>query len=245
MSLFSGFNTSNDIAGEKDSVGGGFVLDSNVYLATVKLAYGTQSASQATALNLVLETEDGKEIRQQLWVSSGKEKGCVNYYTDKEGNKQYLPGFNMANSLCLLTVGKELAQVESETKVVNVYNKDAKAEVPTNVPMLMELLGKQVLVGLIKQTVDKNVKDATGAYVPSGETRDENEIDKFFRERDSKTTAEILAQTEEAVFINTWKDKWVGKVKDKTSKQAGTAGAPKAGTAPAGGTAKPTNSLFG
>ena len=244
MSLFSGFTTSNDIAGEKDSVGGGFVLDSNVYLSTVKLAYGTQSAGGATALNLVLETEDGKEIRQQLWVSSGKEKGCVNYYTDKDGNKQYLPGFNMANSLCLLTVGKELAQVESETKVVNVYNKDAKAEVPTNVPMLMELLGKQVLVGLIKQTVDKNIKDATGNYVPSGETREENDIDKFFRERDSKTTAEILAKTEEAVFINTWKDKWVGKVKDKTTKQAGTAGAPKAGAAPAGGTAKPTNSLF-
>ena len=244
MSLFSGFNTSNDIAGEKDSVGGGFVLDSNVYLATVKLAYGTQSASQATALNLVLETEDGKEIRQQLWVSSGKEKGCVNYYTDKEGNKQYLPGFNMANSLCLLTVGKEISQMETETKVVNVYSKEASAEVPTNVEMLTELLGKQVLGGLIKQVVDKTAKDAAGAYQPTGETREENELDKLFRERDSKTTAEILAQAPEAVFIETWKKKWVGQVKDKTTKQAGTAGAPKAGAAPAGGTAKPQNSLF-
>ena len=244
MSLLSGLTTSNDIAAEKDSVGGGSLLDSNVYNFTVKLAYLQKAASDALSLVVHLTTEDNKEVRQQFWMTSGKEKGCKNYYVDKKGDKQYLPGFNMANSLCLLTVGKEISAMETETKVVNVYNKEARAEVPTNVPMLIELLGKQVLVGLIKQTVDKNVKDAAGNYVPSGETRDENEIDKFFRERDGKTTAEILAQSENAVFINTWKDKWVGKVKDKTNKQAGTAGAPKAGAAPAGGTAKPTNSLF-
>ena len=38
MSLLSGLTTSNDIAAEKDSVGGGFVLDSNVYNFTIKLA---------------------------------------------------------------------------------------------------------------------------------------------------------------------------------------------------------------
>ena len=245
MSLLSGLTTSNDIAAEKDSVGGGFVLDSNVYLFTIKLAYLQKAASDALSLVVHLTTEDNKDVRQQIWMTSGKEKGCKNYYVDKKGDKQYLPGFNMANSLCLLTVGKEISQMETETKVVNVYSKEASAEVPTNVEMLTELLGKQVLGGLIKQVVDKTAKDATGAYQPTGETREENELDKLFRERDGKTTAEILAQAPEAVFIETWKKKWVGQVKDKTSKQAGTAGAPKAGTAPAGGTAKPTNSLFG
>ena len=244
MSLLSGLTTSNDIAAEKDSVGGGRLLDSNVYNFTIKLAYLQKAASDALALVVHLTTEDNKEVRQQFWMTSGKEKGCKNYFVDKNGDKQYLPGFNMANSLCLLTVGKEISQMETETKVVNLYNSESKAEVPTNVEMITELLGKQVLGGLIKQIVDKNVKDAAGNYVPSGETREENELDKLFRERDGKTTAEILAQAPEAVFIETWKKKWVGQVRDRTTKQAGTAGAPKAGAAPAGGTAKPQNSLF-
>ena len=244
MSLLSGLSTSNDIAAEKDSVGGGFVLDSNLYNFTVKLAYLQKAASEALSLVVHLTTEDGKDVRQQFWMTSGKEKGCKNYYVDGKGDKQYLPGFNMANSLCLLTVGKEIGQMETETKVVNIYSKEASAEVPTNVEMLTELLGKQVLGGLIKQIVDKNVKDAAGNYVPSGETREENELDKLFRERDGKTTAEILAQAPEAVFIETWKKKWVGQVKDKSTKTAGTAGAPKAAGAAASGTAKPQNSLF-
>lgn len=244
MSLLSGLTTSNDIAAEKDSVGGGSVLDSNVYNFTIKLAYLQKAASDALSLVVHLTTEDNKDVRQQLWMTSGEKKGCKNYFVDKNGDKQYLPGFNMANSLCLLTVGKEISEMVTETKVVNLYNSESKAEVPTNVEMLTELLGKQVLGGLIKQIVDKNVKDAAGNYVPSGETREENELDKLFRERDGKTTAEILAQAPEAVFIETWKKKWVGQVRDRVTKQAGTAGAPKAGSAPAGGTAKPQNSLF-
>ena len=86
------------------------------------------------------------------------------------------------DSLCLLTVGKEISQMETETKVVNLYNPESKTEVPTNVEMITELLGKQVLGGLIKQIVDKNVKDAAGNYVPSGETREENELDKLFQQ---------------------------------------------------------------
>lgn len=244
MSLLSRLTTSNDITAEKDSVGGGFVLDSNVYNFTVKLAFLQKAASDALSLVVHLTNEDGKDVRQQFWMTSGKEKGCKNYYVDKNGDKQYLPGFNMANNLCLLTVGKEISAMDTETKVVNLYNSESKAEVPTNVEMLTELLGKQVLGGLIKQVVDKTAKDAAGDYKPTGETREENELDKLFRERDGKTTAEILAQAPEAVFIETWKKKWVGQVKDRSTKQAGTAGAPKAAGAAATSTAKPQNSLF-
>ncbi len=245
MSLLSSLATSNDIASEKDSVGGGFVLDTNLYNFTVKLAYLQKADSEALSLVVHLTTEDGKDVRQQFWMTSGKAKGCKNFYVDKNGDKQYLPGFNMANSLCLLTVGKEIAQLETETKVVNLYSSEARAEVPTNVEMLTELLGKQVFGGLIKQIVDKTKKnESTGEYEPTGETREENELDKLFRERDGKTTAEILAQAPEAVFIETWKKKWVGQVKDKSTKTAGTAGAPKATGAATTGTTKPQNSLF-
>ena len=246
MSLLKKMTSDASIANEKDSVGGGGVLASNIYPATVKLAYVTQSEGGAIGLVLQAQTSAGRDIRETLWMSSGTAKGGKNYY-EKDGEKHYLPGFIAANALALLTVGQELSDLDTETKVVNVYNKDAKAEVPTKVEMVMDLLGKDILVGLIKETVDKTVKNDAGNYVPTGETREQNTIDKFFRASDKKTTAEIRAQAEEASFHDTWLAKWQDKVRDKSSKVAGTAGVPRGsftGAAANQPTKKPTTSLF-
>lgn len=247
MSLLATLTTDSSIANEKDSVGGNRVLESGLYLATVALAYITKS--EGGALGLVLEAKaQAGNIRQTLWMTSGTAKGCKNYY-EKDGEKHYLPGFLAANALALLTVGKEISQLETEPKVINAYNKEAKAEVPTKVDMLTDLLGQEILIGLIKQTVDKTAKDAaTGVYMPTGETREENEIDKLFRARDRMTTAEIRAQAETAAFADTWEQKWAGKTKDKASKVAGTSGAPRTGFAGTAAnqatTKKPATSLF-
>lgn len=245
MSLLSNLAPSNDIANERDSVGGNGPMDSGLYPMTVGLAYITKSAGGALGLNLTLKNDNGREVRQTLWMTSGTAKGCKNYYEDKNGAKQYLPGFIHAEALALLTVGKSISELDTETKVVNVYSPEAKAEVPTKVEMVMDLLDKEILVGLIKQTVDRTKKnEATGVYEPTGETRDENEIDKFFRAHDKMTTAEIRAQAEEAAFVNTWAAKWEGKTRERSKGAAagtGAAGAPKA--APAA-VKKPATSLF-
>lgn len=245
MSLLKSLATNDSISNEKDSVGGGGPLESGLYNTTVSMAYLSKSKGGALGLVLTLKTEEGKDIRQTLWMTSGTEKGCKNYYETKTGEKQYLPGFNIANSLTLLTVGKEISDLETETKVVNVYSAEAKAEVPTKVEVLMDLLNQEVTVGLIKQTVDKTTKnESTGLYEPTGETRDENEIDKLFRTRDRMTTAEIRAQAEEAKFIDTWAAKFTGTVKNKSKGASGTAGAPKAAAGAPAAAKKPTTSLF-
>ncbi len=244
MSLLKNLTSDDSIANEKDSVGSGGVVDSALYLSKISLAYLTKSAGGATGLVLHAKTDAGRELRQTLWMTSGTAKGATNFYIDKEGQKQYLPGFNLANSLALLTVGKELSQLDSDTKVVNAYSPEAKAEVPTKVEMLVELLDQDVLIGVIKQIVDKTQKTDAGVYVPTGETRDENEIDKFFRARDRMTTAEIRAKATEAVFASTWETKWAGKTRDKskgTNGATGTAGAPRAAAATS---KKPATSLF-
>lgn len=247
MALLSTLTTDSSIANEKDSVGGGGVLESGLYPATISLAYVIKSEGGAMGLVLQAKTDQGRDIRQTLWMTSGTAKGGKNYY-EKDGQKNYLPGFIAASALALLTAGKEIAELETEVKVVNVYNKEAKAEVPTKVDVPVDMLGKEILIGLIKQTVDKTQKSDAGIYVPTGDTRDENEIDKFFRAADRLTTAEIRAGVEEAAFANTWEEKWAGKVKDKTSKTGGTAGVPKGGFAGTAANAstmkKPTTSLF-
>lgn len=243
MSLLANLKSDDSIANERDSVGGS-VLDSGLYKAKVILAYLVTAASGAIGLALTLKTEGGAEIRQTVYMTSGKAKGGTNYYTNKDGEKQYLPGFLIANSLALLTVGKEISELDPEQKVVSVYNAEAKAEVPTKVDMLTELLGTEILVGLIKQTVDKSKKDDAGVYQPTGETREENEIDKLFRASDRMTTAEIRAKAEAAAFAATWEAKFTGIVKNKAKGAAagsGVAGAPRGAVA----STKPKASLFG
>ncbi len=245
MSLLNNLKTDNTIAEDKDSVGSGGTLESGLHNVTISMAYLTKSAGGAVGLVLNMKTDGGRDIRQTLWMTAGTAKGGNNFYTDKDGAKHYLPGFTHANNLALLTVGKEISAVDTEMKVVNVYSPEAKAEVPTKVEVLMELLGKEIIVGLIKQTVDKTAKNDAGVYEPTGETREENEIDKFFRAKDKMTTAEIRAQVEEATFIETWDQKWTGKVRNKSKGGSGTAGVPKMpGAALGGASKKPTTSLF-
>lgn len=247
MSILASLVTDDSIANEKDTVGGGgnYILDSGLYTCTVETAYITKAASGALGMVVNFKTEDGRSLRQTFWLTSGSAKGCKNYY-EKDGEKHYLPGFILANSLSLLTTGMEINQLETEKKVIPLYNPEAKAEVPTKVDMVMDLLGKEILVGVLKTIVDKTKKNAaTGIYEPTGETREENEVDKFFRARDKMTTAEIRAQAPEATFYKVWAEKWTSKVKEKAkgAKQAaGSLGTPKA--AATGEIKRPTTSLF-
>lgn len=242
MSLLKALATDETIAQERDSVGGNGPLESGLYPMTIAMAHINKAASGALGLVLSLKTEDNKEVRQTMWMTSGTAKGGKNYY-EKDGEKHYLPGFLQANAIALLACGKEISDLDTEEKVIKLYSFDAKAEVPTKVDAIVDLIGKQIIVGLIKQTVDKNVKDASGAYVATGDTREENEIDKIFRASDRMTTAEIRAQATEATFIDTWANKWTGKTKNKAKGASGTAGAP--GAKPAAASTKPTTSLFG
>lgn len=245
MSILSTLSTDDTIKVSSDTLGGNGPLDSALYPATVSVAYVTKSQGGAIGLVLHLKTEAGREHRETLWMTSGTAKGCKNYY-EKDGVKSYLPGFELANNLALLTVGQEINALETETKVVNVYSYDAKAEVPTKVDMITDLLGQEIIAGIIKETVDKNVKADDGTYVPSGETREQAVLDKLFRARDRMTAAEIRAQAEEPAFIERWEQKWAGQTRDKAKGASGTAGVPKSASASAatGASKKPTTSLF-
>jgi len=237
MSIFSSLKPATDVKDDGDSLGmGSYILDSGLYQVTVDLVYASVSTGGALGMNCVFKTKDGREIRQTFWVQSGDAKGNKTYYADKDGVKHNLPDLNHANALSQLTLGVDAHVLKDEEKVINIWNRDAKAEVPTKVKVAIELLGKQITLGLIKQTVDKNVKDDNGKYVPSGETRDENEIDKFFHADSNLTVSEIKAGESTAKFIHAWKKKNDGQTRMKaTGTKAGT----KPGVAPAVSAAPP------
>lgn len=243
MSLLANMTTDDTINDDKDFVGGGGPLETALYPMEVDMAYVEKKASGALFVNLTLKSDDGRTYKESLCIASGDAKGNKNYY-EKDGQKNYLPGFNHINNLCLLTVGKNLAELsEPETKAVNVYNFELKKDVLTQVPVIVDLLGQRAIFGIEKQIVDKQAKDDSGKYVNTGDTRETNEIDKIFRERDRMTTAEIRAEATEAAFYATWDQKKTGKTRNKASAAndatGGTAGASKAA-----GSTKPQKSLF-
>lgn len=242
MSLLTNLTTSDDIENEVDSVGGAHIVESAVYPSKIGMAYLIKSTGGALGMVLTCIAPEQNEVHQTLWVTSGDAKGCKNTYLDKKEKKQYLPGFKLANSLCLLTVGKELSAMVTEEKVLNIYSPTDKKDIPTKVPVLIELLDQEILAAVQKQTVDKTAKGDDGKYHPTGETREVNEIDKFFRSSDKLTTAEIRAGAEEPVFINTWEKKWAGVTRDKSTKPAGNGASVSPFNKPA--TGAPTKSLF-
>ena len=140
MNMLSALATDNSIQSEKDSVGASFgPVDSGLYNSTVMLAYLKTAASGALALELELKSDAGQIIRQTLWMTSGTAKGGKNYY-EKDGEKYFLPGFLHANAMALLSVGKEISELDTETKLVKIYSAEAKAEVPTKVEVVMDLI---------------------------------------------------------------------------------------------------------
>lgn len=220
----------NDIQQERDVLGGNFTFDTDIYDFTIKLAYLSKSSGGATAVNLVLETDDNRKYNETVYITS---KDGKNYYVDKQNNKQYLPGFNLINNLAALTVGKYLPDLNPEEKVIPIYDYDQKKELPTKAPVLMELVGKRVTAGVVKEIVDKNIDtgnvDANGKkiYAASGETREVNVLDKFYEIGTGFTVPEKLAKATESAFKQQWADKYKGTVRNKAKGKAegGTPGA--------------------
>jgi hypothetical protein len=175
---------------DEDYVPSGGIFDSDIYQAKIKTAYiGKAQSSEARNVTLLLDI-NGKELRSQTWVSN--KAGEVTYKDKNSGEIKNLPGYNQMNSLALLIAGKNLGDLDTEELVVKIYDFDAKKELPQSVTCFTELHGETVNVAVQRQTVDKTAKnDATGDYDATGETRDQNEIVKFFAADKLVTISEV------------------------------------------------------
>lgn len=224
MSIFSSLGTTG-FEEQKDTLGGYQPLDTGAYPAKIKTIYITTSEKGAMAANVVAEI-NGQEYHEQLWITNSKGE---NFFLNKKtGNKVALPGFTALNDICLCAIGKELKELDAEPRVFKIYDYNAKAEVPREVPTITELMNHEVILGIVRQRVDKKIKNDAGEYVASGETREENVIEKVFHLSTHKTVNEAKAGAEEAQFYDKWVEKNAGVIRDKAKgkAEAGTAGAP-------------------
>jgi hypothetical protein len=252
-SLFGNLTTEGTEATE-DRLGGNYgAIDTDVYTGKVKMAYAGQSAGGARSVTLIVAGGDygDREYRETIYVTNKKGE---NFYT-KEGKKHQLPGFIVMNHLCQVTVGKELHEMQGEDKMVNIYDPEQKKELPKSVPVLVELLGQEVSLAIVRSKENQTEK-VGDAYVPKadGSTRDVNNIDKVFHTASKMTIHEAQAKQKDANVQPEFWDKWVernkGQTRDKTQKTngAGQAGRPGGGAPTSGGNTTgqaPRTSLFG
>lgn len=247
MSFFAentDYNANDAAAASKDIVGGqGFkALPSDVYDFTVNHAYLGKSSGGATSVNLELEAEGHGKRSFTVYVTN--KQGGIKYEDKKTNQMEYLPGFLLIDSLCLLACGKPLLDLVkvTEKRSLELWNKEAKQKMPTDVDMLMPLLKTKVKAAVELRIENKTKRnDQTGKYDPINEPRESNELIKFFRERDNMTVNEIRARLPEAKFMGEWLAVWQGKPNDKFKPvaAAGTFGAPGGSFAGAGGAGEP------
>ena len=227
MSLFGYSN--EPVVTQKDSLGGFSVKPTDVYTITLGHVYITASSGGGKAVNIIGKYEDGTEFKKTIYPTSKKSGTEKNTYTDKDGNTHYLADFLHFDGLCLLTLGKPASQMTTEPKMVKVYNKDQKKEVPTQVDTFTEFNGLQVKLALTR-TLKTKQKLEGNTWVDTPDTRSEQDLTKVFRAVDNKTVVEVTNGSE-AEFMEAWLEKYQGKDADKTTKKSGSVGAPKAAVA--------------
>lgn len=243
MSIFSNL-TNEGLEESQDRLGGYSPLDTDIYLATIKMAYGGQSTGGAKSVTVVadVETPSGtKEYRETVYITK---KSGENFFMQND-KKVPLPGFTTIDELCLVTTNNPLAAQGHEDKVVNIYDSESQSEKPTSVPMLMDLLGKQVYLAIEQATENKREKQGND-YVPTANTRQTNSIQKVFNHPTKLTVPEARQGISEPVFFDSWLQKNKGTVRDRTDKNLGSASSGTPGSPPTGGNAAaPKKSLFG
>ncbi len=244
--MFASLTTDNLEEAEDRLGGGSDPLPTDLYDATVKIAYAGASPAGAHNVTVILDI-DGREVRETVYITNKKGE---NFYPDKAdpSKRNPLPGYTTIDDLCLLTTGEPLTEQATEEKVVKVYDFDQRKEVPTPVPVLGALTGQKIKVGLLREITDKQKKDDSGVYRNTGQTRTQNVIDKFFHAESMRTVVEYRREVMTPEFHDAWKTRNAGKDKDRSSAAkggTGTTGTGRPGLGGAPATQAPKKKLFG
>jgi len=251
MSNFANLKRTADMEASKDTLGSGYMLESDVYPCMIECAWlGTyKSGAMYLGLRLKVRKEDGtmQEYNERLCLTNKKGE---NYFVNKAGKKQALPGYERADDICLLSVGQQFGDLVNMPdgvvkKNIQLWNPETSQMEPTEVDAIAALTNQEVLIGILKIHENKQTADSNGNYVNTNDAKDINQIDKAFHMDYKATVAELLAARKNGTdpsdikpeFINKWLAKHKGITVDKFK--------PVAESASFGGTTSFGNSNFG
>lgn len=210
MSLF-GTGATNAANVEKEKDFSKRTVDTDIYGATIKMIFAGQAKSGARNVTIQLKLDNGKDYNETIYLSNKEGKNTY----EKDGKEYYLPGYLLVNNLAIMTTNKPLAELESEveTRTVKLYDFDAKKEVSTDVPAVIPMIGKKVLIAIQEEEFEKQkMNDTTKKYESTGEVGIKNVIVKAY-DPETKRTAVEMRDDKEATQHDTWLEANKGKLK--------------------------------
>lgn len=228
MSLFGTGTVGNNVEKETDTQKR--TVDTNEYTGEIKMAFAGQSASGARFVELQINLDSGRPYTERIYVSNKEGK---NTYV-KDDKEAYLPGFLVLNNLAIFATGKGLHDLAAdvETRTIKLYDYDVKREVATDVPAIVPLIGKRVLLAIQEEEQEKNTKGADGVYRPSGEVRIANVITKVYDPETRKSAVETRDDLD-ATHLDAWVARNKGVIK-KANLKGGASANQKVATKPSG-----------
>ena len=125
----------------------------------------------------------------------------------------------MVNSIAFATLGKDFLELDLQSRPVKVYDRESRSMVDLNKDVPVALLNTKLKVALLKCIKDKDILNSEGKYVPTGETKELNEISKVFNYTSGMTSTETKANAEKPEFIYKWLDKFKGEVSDTATRK--------------------------
>lgn len=218
--VFSKTQKSDAVRG-KDTIYQSY-LASGVYDMTVQAMYIKPTSSDGIMVNLagmILNQE--KSFSFYMMDKDGK-----NYFETKDGKKVIFAGYSTVEDIIHVVCGTSLEEAEVQSKLVNIYSKEAQKKIPTPMDVFVDVSGKTISLAI---TATKKPKQAlvNGVYVDTDEDVTVNEVVKVFTS-DGETTNEYNTRMQEnpdepanPVFKNLWLEKYEGKLLDKTKKNKG------------------------
>lgn len=217
-------NLSKDTNAEedKDQINNyGGPMDSDIHTIVIDLVYLDKTPSGSTSFTITGKTLEGVEFKNTQYITSGDKKGNKNTYETQTGELKYLPGFTVADHICLLAFGKpiDFLAKASKKKAIKVYDSKEKKEVLKEKDVITQLKDKKITLGILKVLVDKKEAGSNGTYKPTGKSMLVNEISKVFRTKDHLTVIEVRQKAENPEFFEKWVEKFKGKEIDKMSKE--------------------------
>lgn len=221
-------------------------LPSGLYKARIEMAYIKPSAGGALGVTIILQVfraeGEPRKVSQTFYITNKKGE---NFYTSN-GKQYHMMGYSQVNDICLLLTNKSLTELKTEDKNVEVFNYSTMSNEIEILPVLTDILGKDVGVCLVQKRTNKTQKQGD-KYVPIAAERIFNEIDKvlLIKSGNAFTHTEISKGLDEPEFINNWLKKWDGELRDDYQ-EVGQQGANSTSTTPpweGGGTTATSSKL--
>ena len=213
------------------------VVPTGIYGAKIVEAYVRESqapGSQAKGLHVNLRLDTGSFVEQCFWITGRN----GNPFSEKEGKRFPLPGYQSVESLAGLLANKPVNALTFEPKTIADRSYNANSGDMRTVEAATELLGKEIKVGIRKQIDFKRAKQGND-FVETNEKKESNVIDKFFDSVSGQTFTEkknstpmkysldFLEQNKDKVFDRTAGKTPNGKpVTQTTTQETGTSPTP-------------------